>query len=183
MSFFAKRKVFFSIIAGGVVVIFSFMGILQSYRNYSNHISIIIKNSNYCSRAVFEVDRMAKRMFNPVTAKKKIPTVPEQRKESRKFAGFMAYIISTIIISGDKSILLMLICFVGIAVREISMKKRDLEVLILPKLKFYQWWSLRFLNPLQKCIVNRSDEYDINPIRGIYGWAVCPNVNPHFVLR
>ena len=39
---------------------------------------------------------------------------------------------------------------------------------ISSKIKYYMAWCLKFLNPIQKSIFNRSDEYDINTIKNLF---------------
>ena len=46
------------------------------------------------------------------------------------------------------------------------------------RLRYYSNWRLKFLTPLQKVILNRSGEYDINRIREIFG-----EKNPRFVFE
>ena len=44
--------------------------------------------------------------------------------------------------------------------------------------KYYRDWYLKFLNPVQKSILERLDQYDINPVR-----IIKREGNPCFVLK
>ena len=44
--------------------------------------------------------------------------------------------------------------------------------------KYYREWYLKFLNPVQKSILERLDQYDINPVR-----IIKREGNPCFVLK
>ena len=48
----------------------------------------------------------------------------------------------------------------------------------ISRMKYYMQWYLKFLNPVQKSILRRLDQYDINPVRRIKREG-----NPCFVLK
>jgi hypothetical protein len=126
---------------------------------------MINSTSSYASKTIVVFDRITKGLKsfnkekNPLNSKS-----PENKKN--KYSGLLFYILSTILITNEKKLLLVLMVSIAYAFIKNCKKSRikGNESIVVPKMKFYLWWCLKFLTPLQKCIRERADEYDINPI-------------------
>jgi hypothetical protein len=181
---FSKKKLLISIISAVLLVSFSFFGMFDYCRTYSGKISLLLSNSKVYSKTAVSIDNMARRMFN-IDDKADEPVVPQKasRSEKRKFSGLVFYLLATIIVAKDKSIILLISSFMSASNTFVKfLQKGAAKIKIPPELKFYEWWALKFLSPLQKSIFNRSDIYDINPM-GFYGRGISIPLNsPHFVL-
>lgn len=179
MSLRFKNRILLSIFTGFIIICFSIFGILQFGKSHGGHVSLLIKNSGYSTSTINIVDRIADRMAKT----RKSPIVPDNKNQKKELAGLVFYILTTILVITEKSLILLLIAFIGLAFAVIKpFYEGGLELIIPPQVKFYEWWSLKFLSPIQKCMINRADEYDINPIR-IDGTGTCTRrISPHFVL-
>ncbi len=175
-----KKKQILSIAVGLIILSCTFLGTFQFQKSINCAISLLKTAFVYPSIAILEVNDFIKDVSS---AEDKAETVPVNKKEqSNKTLKLLFLILSTMLVSNEKFFLILLIMvFAGICIGFKKTFNRDNRIFLPPDIKFYLWWRLKFLTPLQKCILNRSDEYDINPIN-MYGWALyASRKNPHFV--
>jgi hypothetical protein len=163
MNYIAKTRKLVSMLMG--ILMFGCSVLAIMHFSTSIKISMINSNSSYASKTVVVFDRITKGLMSFNEEKSPLNSKAPEKKKS-KYSGLLLYIISTILITNEKRLLLVLIVsFLSLFIK--NGKKRTVKGNdrgILSKLKFYLWWRLKFLTPLQKCICERSDEYDINPM-------------------
>ncbi|MFC2061992.1 hypothetical protein ACFLUV_05720 [Elusimicrobiota bacterium] len=154
------------------ILCFSFMGTTQSFKNSVNTINLVKVPMSYLSKPVISVNKILGSSINDLKESRKAP-LPSKKSKKKKLAETIFLILSSVVVSNEKSLILLMIAFVGLT---LLYKKYRLHIDKRrhhppPQMKYYIWWSLRFLTPLRKCIATRADEYDINPIR-FTGWGM-----------
>lgn len=173
----------FLIIAAILISFASFM-ILQFYRDNVNSISLLSKTASFNSGTIVSSDRLVDRLAG-INKPDNSTRGAKPDKKTRKLSEFIIYLLSIMTVASDKSIILLFIMFMGLSIgfiKSMNMRVRDIFV-PPPEMKFYKWWSLKFLSPLQKCIINRADEYDINPLRIDRRGTCTRRFSPHYVYN
>ncbi len=165
-----KKKQILSMAVGVIILSCTFLGTFQFHKSINCALSLLKTAFVYPSIAILEVNDFIKDISS---AEDKAETVPVNKKEqSNKTLKLLFLILSTMLVSNEKLFLMLLIMvFAAICMGFKKTFNRDVRILMPPDIKFYLWWRLKFLTPLQKCILNRSNEYDINLIN-MYGWAL-----------
>ena len=133
--------------------------------NISGRVSLVNVDLSHYSATVFVLSKITKTLHS-INVQKKLPLTNKSSKKKNKLSGFLFYFISALIVSNEKSMILLLIVFMGMMLAKFNKSKiqTDKDIVIPPKLKFYIWWSLRFLSPLQKYMQYLANKYDGNPI-------------------
>ncbi len=155
-----------------VVICFSFLGFEQFYRSISGRISLLNTESRHYSKTATILDRIALGVFSE-NAGRKIPLMPKSpTKEKKEILRFLCYLVNTFSVSMKYSLILIAALFImgNILNRNKFIVRRIRDFFIPPGIKYYSRWRFKFISPIEKCIFNRADIYDINPIGiGIYG--------------
>ncbi|MFC2092131.1 hypothetical protein ACFLTD_05100 [Elusimicrobiota bacterium] len=127
---------------------------------------------------------MIGRIFTRDSARRPADPVHDRNEKQKKLSSLLFYLLTAVTVCSDKSIILLICAFMGV-VSGVSkfFNDRMKEVLIPPQFKFYEWWALKFLTPIQKCLLNRADQFDIDPVK-ITRRGMCALVcYPHFVNK
>lgn len=140
---------------------------------------------NHYATSVLVLNRITDQVFSKLPFKK-TPVAPEAEKNKRqkRLSCLVLSLTRSILVSGKTAAVLMIVMVFGCGI----MKKSDYtnntrKCTITPKMKFYLWWVLKFMNPLQKYIDNLALKYDMNPIRYIGAALRASKENPHCVSR
>jgi len=161
MNKLSQNRVILILVTGLVIASFSFFGIVKNIQaeNFSSIKTHFVNMS--ASNIVF--NNIVKGIFSG-DSKNKVPLNKKDKEENNFFNNF--YFFLSILILKEKGAILLLLIFVGFIGKKNSFKEHNkVEAVFIARMKFYLWWALRFLTPLQKCILNRADEFDINPVR------------------
>ncbi|MFC2061137.1 hypothetical protein ACFLUV_01340 [Elusimicrobiota bacterium] len=170
-----KRNKIISIISVFIIISFSFLGTIQIYQRVVNNLTIIKSVISFPSKPMIMINKFIKRSTEDFESKKQPVPIEDKEKKRHKLAEILYMIINSVMITGQNNIMLMMFLLAGFTIMRKKFSadvKRD-ALKSPPRIRHYKWWSLRFLTPLQKCIQNRSDIYDINPIVYNGRAAVC----------
>lgn len=173
-----QKPVFLSILLILVISSFTSLHIYQIFAD--NSLSLIKKSGNETSTTTFAMNRMIQGLFTATTENQPISHEAQERTKDKKISNLIIYLMTAMFITGDKSLIILMMIFIGAGMifrKKITTKIQDREIFRPPDIAFYKWWALKFLTPHQKCMTNRSDLYDINPL-GFNGWgtSVSPNI-------
>ncbi len=166
MHVLVKNRIILSVTSLFLITSILCLGIIQCCMKYSSKYSFLVPGSKYCSRAIVVVDRMAGRLF-PGDKDSNIPENEKSKPNNKKKLGkLISFILSTLLISNNTgfAIGVTLVLFISLKLIKNIEKKGGKEIVVPPELRFYNWWALKFLSPIQKCIMSRADIFDINPI-------------------
>jgi len=175
------KKGFLTVIVGVVFLSFGLLTTFRLYKNIDNFMTLFNENSVFTSGAVFEVHSFIKKFlgFEDKAAS------PLEDKKDENFSNVLFFLLSSIaVVPADKIlILILMVVFIGLFIGNstINLYKYKEEYNLL-RAKFYLWWCLKFLTPVQKCILNRSDEFDINPISKVWSF-ILHGTSPRLLRR
>jgi len=180
MDKLSQNRVILIAAAGLVIISFSFFGIAKNIQ--AENLSSIGTRFFNISASNIVFNNIVKGIFSGNTDSK----VPVRESGRRKKDGFLKnfYFFLSILIIKEKAVLLMVIAFIGFVVKRKNYRELKItEAVFYARMKFYLWWALRFLTPLQMCMLNRADEYDINPA-GIAGDVYLrPYLNRAYAIK
>jgi len=175
-----KRRLYTAIV-WMIIVSFLLFGIMQFNRACSESISLLKTDTSHHSSGIMLLGSITRGWLpaqeNSTT---RHPGTPE--KKQQQLNRFLSYVSSSLINTSGNSIVLMLCVFIGVMLLvEKHVQGNRETVLFGIRIRFYRWWTLRFIDPVQKSISSRADEYDINPIEN-YGRALnVHEKSPHSV--
>ncbi len=170
-----------SLIIAIVVLCFSFLGLIQLPEVVNKSFSLIRTVIPYPGKTVLMINKFLK--YNPYdNSAHTHKTTTDNQKRKNRFSGILFYILSSVLVCNEKSFLLLLIVLAGLSVRCFNSEEYNCrDVFAPPDMQFFRQCRLKFITPIEKCIQNLVEMYDINPIN-MYGWALCASrKNPHFV--
>jgi len=158
-------KVILSIIMVIIVVLFTSLGIINIDHKAAACVSCVVSDIASYSTTLF--------LFNNMLSGKQAEPVhgSESNREERgtKRLDFLFFVLQGLLVSNEK-FLLVLVSLLLLSLYMKTPRKKKIRGNDhgdrYRKKRHYIWWVLKFLTPLQKCIENRSDEFDINPIEG-----------------
>lgn len=157
------KKRLLSTIVGLTIVFVSVCGTFHLQKNLTNAISMMKNALLSPSIAVLELNDFIKEMSSEESTGKTAPADNSGKKKN--MFNVLFFMLSIVVVSNEKEFFLMMIlAFVGLYIHIKRNFNRNYRILDPPELKFYLWWSLKFLTPVQKCIQNLAAKYDINPI-------------------
>ncbi|MFH1414704.1 MAG: hypothetical protein ABIH89_01290 [Elusimicrobiota bacterium] len=162
-----------SIILASTLVIFSVFGILQFSLHDNTKVSFINSSDSHFSKTANAADRINEGLLQGEAGRK--PPVDGQKDRSDSLMKFFICILGTLMVPAGNSLIIMIIT----AMVFVLLKKENpfcrafKEVFRPPGMEYYNRRRLNFVTPLEKCILNRADIYDINPISK-YGWGMYP---------
>ncbi|MFW6172241.1 MAG: hypothetical protein ACOC5T_00650 [Elusimicrobiota bacterium] len=175
-----KTKKIISFI-GIVVFCFTFFGFFSYPEKVINSFSYIKNVISYPTKAVLAVNNVVND-FSESTSKSKPSENRENKKNNKRpFNRLLFLTLNYVLFTGETYlmfVMIVLMAFVG-CVYKISGYGGSKET-SKSSMRHYLLWRLLFLNPIQKSIYNRADEYDINPINKDIGQIVPNGINPHF---
>lgn len=94
---------------------------------------------------------------------------PGQRSEKEENTQNLLLLLSSLAVfasSGSLTCILLLTALVGVGF--LLLKTKEREKSFYSQLRYYRRWWVKFLNPIQRSILNRADIYDINRIGKIF---------------
>ncbi|MFC2061140.1 hypothetical protein ACFLUV_01355 [Elusimicrobiota bacterium] len=175
-----KRKIL-SIMIGIVILCFSFMGMVQFHKAINGAVSLLKTGTLYPSVSILEVNNFIKDISN--TESTKTGSNTQEKKQDKKPMNLLFFIMSTVLISNEKLLLMLAIALIAVICKEIKKSwKQEVGDKAPPGLKYYIWWSLRFLNPLQKCVRILARKYDSNPVSFYGGRRIVRHKKPALCL-
>ncbi|MFC2061179.1 hypothetical protein ACFLUV_01560 [Elusimicrobiota bacterium] len=169
---------YISIFLIGVIFSFTFLGLVQNPMDKCKKVTLLTMEMLNPLKSMQVVNAIVKDLsFDKNSAETSKNGAPlrknSQKQKNKNLSGFLFYFLSTILITQEKTLLILVVTFICMISKSIkTLYSGFREIITPPRLKFYIWWSLRFLTPLQKCIRSMIERYDINPILQ-YGARVC----------
>ncbi len=106
------------------------------------------------------------------------PASGETQEKNSSFYNLIFLLGSITLLNGAGSVISVIFLAFILSSGILNRSVRKQNAMLMSRLRHYKAWSLKFLTPLQKCILNRADEYDINPVTGVSGV-----LKPVFLLR
>jgi hypothetical protein len=180
MRLLIRHKKLISALVGGFLLSYSLLGMFQCNKSVNHKLSMLSSTSILFSTTSMIIGSIKKSIAAINTSKVPAPVKPLKNKKGR-FSSILLFLLTSVIIIQDKSLIFMLLLAVIGFVKVFCDKNLIHDNRMLQaRVKFYRWWSLKFLTPLQKCIINRADEYDLNPM-SLIGRVEYVNT-PYFVL-
>jgi hypothetical protein len=126
----------------------------------------------YPTLAILEVNEVIAEIASDNAEKNTASKIPvdTRQKENNNILNTLLFLMGGLIITGRRDIMIFML---GVVERIKNIYKgifgSDYTYSVLSWINSYRQRILKFLTPLQKCILNRSDEYDINPINIVLG--------------
>ncbi|MFH1416154.1 MAG: hypothetical protein ABIH89_08755 [Elusimicrobiota bacterium] len=179
-----KRQIL-SILTVLVILSFTSLGTFQIQKNITGAVSLLKTALNYPSIAVMEVNGCVKGAATGSVQETSNRAGDSNDKDSRKIFNFLFLIMGGALFASKESMFLVFLIGILAAVSVCLKSFTDyLKRRCRPPdddFQYYSRWRLKFITPVDKCIQNLADKYDINPIL-MYGRASNARViNPHFV--
>ncbi|MFC2062228.1 hypothetical protein ACFLUV_06925, partial [Elusimicrobiota bacterium] len=117
------------------------------------------------TKTVLVVNSLVKSSIQDVAKTNKPISRKTDKKKKNKAAEVLFMLLNSVIISNEKAILMLIMLFIGFkAIKKLSRQNIREVLKAPPRIKYYRWWSLRFLTPLDKCIQALTNKYDQNPL-------------------
>jgi len=129
-------------------------------------------------QSILSINSFLEKSFKTVKTGDIGDTAPEKNDKKSDLSGILLFLLNSMAIVSPEKLIFILLLTAAVLSRLIGFKDGHIvykSVFKPPDLSFYKWWSLKFLSPLQKCLYNRSDEYDINPIYMLDGGVYVSN--------
>ena len=166
-----------------IILSFSFLGLFAVPENVNRSFRLIKTVMPYPGKTAVMINRFIK--FSPFheAAPEKNSPMRQKEEKSKNTTGLMFFLLSSFLVCNEKTLLILVLIIALITIKEIHRRGVDYKSLFVPPdIWYYRCWRLKFITPIEKCIYNRADQYDINPIF-MNGWALTGLVNksPHFV--
>jgi hypothetical protein len=124
------------------------------------------------------------RIVDGILSEGKIPVEPNDGQKSsrnRKLLEFLIFAVCSFVVVNER----ILVFFLNLVQDIIYVLKDILRIpgvsCLNQKQRFYRWWILKFLNPVQQSLFNRTDVYDIDPV-SVSCACICAFVKPHFSI-
>jgi hypothetical protein len=179
-----KANKIISLLTVIIILSFSFLGLLQVPENINKSFSMIKTVMPYPGKTVVVINKFIR--FSPFAGAAARDTSPMRQKEQKKknSSGLIFYLLSSLLVCNEKALIIFMLLIAVIFISEIKRTAIDYRsIFVPPDIWYYRRWRLKFLTPIEKCIKNRADEFDINPIMR-YGWAFTGLlISPHFVRK
>lgn len=158
----------FPIIMVGIFVLFSILGIAHIPGSIKAKVSFIKTEFQNITNSSLVLDNIIKEIAVGKTSAKTEKTTKKTKVDFR----LLFYFFSSMVIAGDKSIIILLMVFIGVLLTFKKLFNIDYRsIFIPPDIGFFKNWILKFLTPLEKCKTYLATKYDINPILNIdVGW-------------
>jgi len=148
----------------GVVILSSTLLSALCMNYIYGKVGLIVSVGRDVSRTVLLLDAISNNIAN---AAEKIPVNKRKNEENPARKAVLIHdMMLAVATAGQNPLLAVAGLFIGIAFllkTEISSNFRDRPALC--KIRFYRWWSLRFLTPLQKIHEYLARRYDSNPLK------------------
>lgn len=146
------------------VLSFSFLSLVHIPQNAVNSSLRIIKTvMPFPGKTVFMINKFIKSSPREQHAHR----TAEKQKQSKndKLPGFLFYILSSMLVCNEQYIIMMILAIAFVSFRITASSVFVIkDIYIPPDIKYYTRWRLKFITPLEKCIMNLAAKYDINPI-------------------
>jgi len=172
----AKRKYISGMVAC-VIMFFSFLGTMQIFKSVSFEMNIIKEIIAFHSNPLVRINRT---VTGSTEDFKSEPSKDASENRENNFADILFFLLNTVLISNEKSFLFILffaMFLLSSASNKLNVRKFRTGSVKPPDWLHYLRWRLKFVTPLQKCMQNRSDEFDINPIRRLRDAIVPCGIN------
>ena len=167
---YKKRKIVSKTLA--LLVLLSFLAGFFQIQNKTGGIQQLLgENMSYLSVSSLNINRALNGQ-----AESNTPAGEEKGGQESKNLVFFLSSMSSL----NSTVQLMLVVwslFLG-ALFTVPVKSKNQLNLNISQLRHYLQWCLNFLTPVAKCILNRADVYDINPITEYRG-----DVSPRFCIE
>jgi hypothetical protein len=159
-------KKIISMILGLLILGVIFLGALQISRDIINpNVSLVQTSLKYHSKVFRDINTIVNDIHSQVNSEK---TNPVDKKETKnKYLNAFLLALSAILINKKTNlanVILILLMKSYICIRKTFAKDDYLKPEVI---KRYLLRILQFITPVNKCILNRADQYDIDPVGNI----------------
>lgn len=179
-----KSKQFISLLIVMAVLCFTFLGTLQVTNTMEAaakyQVNLIESSVSFIKARILKpylsvlvnIDSIDGFMATPEGSSGPLKAAPVREKRNNKLIQQIFFILSTVIIT-QKDLVFLLIAVMALIASvsgsAICSKKDFIKTRMDFRMGYYISWILKFLNPLEKYLMNRSNEYDIEHVIGFPG--------------
>lgn len=141
-----------------------FSGAFGFYKTINDTFSSLRNSFDFNAATVINVNGFIRDIASTGSSDK----APSGQKETKKVFNFLFFLMGAVVLSGEKFLVILMLSafafFNGFTKKNLT----GIYRINRPPDDYYLWWILNFLSPVQKCISNLADKYDMNPLY-LYG--------------
>jgi len=156
-----NKSVSYAVIS--IILLFSLLNIVQ-FLNGGYRESQLSANHLYPSKAVYVLNSFVRSVFNIDSVSNSESEAERSRKEQNSLSKLFFFIMGSIVFINDKNLYMLLVNILFLTMDRRIAPEANTDTLFI-RLKGYLIKMIGIVTPVQFCIENRCDEFDINPIK------------------